>query len=88
MGWGRGGGPVLGMSIGIIISDQPLDMGEFFMQVVVSLLLFLEVMVLLSGFVLPQDPESYGLQENNCKDIHCNTHNLTFEVKQFLVTKL
>lgn len=61
MGWGRGGGPVLGMSIGIIISDQPLDMGELFMQVVIPLLLLLEVMILLSGFILPQDPGSYGI---------------------------
>lgn len=52
---------MLGMSIGIVISDQPLDMGELFMQVVISLLLLLVVMILLSGFILPQDPGSYGI---------------------------
>ena len=67
---------MLGMSIGIILSHQPLDMGELFMQVVIPLFLLLEVMILLSGLILPQDPYSYGLQGNNHRGTHSNIHNL------------
>lgn len=61
-GWGRAGGPVLGEGVGIIISDQPLDVSKLFMQIVISLLFSLEVMILLSGLVLLQDPGSYSLE--------------------------
>lgn len=52
---------MLGMSIGIVLSHQPLDMGQLFMQVVIPLFLPLEVMILLSSLILPQDPGSYGI---------------------------
>lgn len=61
-GWGRAGGPVLGGGGGVIISDQPLDVSKLFMQVVIPLLFSLEVMILLSGLILLQDPGSYSLE--------------------------